>query len=66
MTEEMLVGEEVRQHPAWARLNDQLEWYDHKSAANQKRYKQIQAAQIMRFEDGNWKLQGDVIQAGGV
>lgn len=26
----------------------------------------IQAAQIMRFEDGNWKLQGDVIQAGGV
>ena len=47
MTEEMLVGEEVRQHPAWARLNDQLEWYDHKSAVNQQRYKQIQAAQII-------------------
>ena len=47
MTEELLVPEEVRQHPAWARLNDQLEWYDHKSAVNQQRYKQIQAAQII-------------------
>ena len=47
MTEELLVSEEVRQHPAWARLNDQLGWYDHKSAVNQKRYKQIQAAQII-------------------
>jgi Protein of unknown function (DUF4231) len=47
MTEELLVPEEVRQHPAWVRLNDQLEWYDHKSAVNQKRYKQIQAAQII-------------------
>src|SRR5918995_4735792 len=47
MTEELLVREEVRQHPAWARLNDQLGWYDGKSAANQKRYKQIQAAQII-------------------
>jgi hypothetical protein len=47
MTEELLVPEEVRQHPAWMRLNDQLEWYDHKSAVNQKRYKQIQAAQII-------------------
>jgi Protein of unknown function (DUF4231) len=47
MTEELLVPEEVRQHPAWVRLNDQLEWYDHKSAVNQQRYKQIQAAQII-------------------
>jgi hypothetical protein len=47
MTEELLVPEEVRQHPAWARLNNQLEWYDHKSAVNQQRYKQIQAAQII-------------------
>jgi hypothetical protein len=47
VTDELLVREEVRQHPAWVRLNDQLEWYDHKSAANQKRYKQIQAAQII-------------------
>ncbi len=29
------------------RLNDQLGWYDHKSAVNQKRYKQLQAAQII-------------------
>ena len=47
MTEELLVPEEVGQHPAWVRLNDQLGWYDHKSAVNQKRYKQIQAAQII-------------------
>src|SRR3712207_6753242 len=47
MTEELLVREEVRQHPAWVRLNDQLGWYDHKSGVNQKRYKQIQAAQIV-------------------
>src|SRR5215211_4767252 len=47
MTEELLVPEEVRQHPAWVRLDDQLGWYDHKSGVNQKRYKQIQAAQII-------------------
>jgi Protein of unknown function (DUF4231) len=47
MTEELLVREEVRQHPAWVRLNDQLGWYDHKSALNQERYKQLQAAQII-------------------
>jgi hypothetical protein len=47
MTEELLVREEVRQHPAWVRLNNQLGWYDHKSGINQKRYKQIQAAQII-------------------
>jgi hypothetical protein len=46
-TEQLLVREEVRQHPAWVRLNDQLGWYEAKSAANQKRYKQIQAAQII-------------------
>ena len=47
MTEELLVAKEVREHPAWVRLNDQLEWYDNKSAVNQQRYKQIQAAQII-------------------
>src|SRR3712207_3940115 len=46
-TEELLVPQEVRQHPAWVRLNDQLGWYDRKSAVNQERYKQIQAAQII-------------------
>ena len=46
-TEELLVPQEVRQHPAWVRLNDQLGWYDHKSAVNQKRYKQLQATQII-------------------
>ena len=47
VTEELLVREEVRDHPAWVRLNDQLGWYDHKSAVNQERYKQLQAAQII-------------------
>jgi hypothetical protein len=47
MTEELLVAEEVRQHPAWVRLNDQIGWYDRKSGVNQKRYKQVQAAQII-------------------
>ena len=47
MTEQLLVAEEVREHPAWVRLNDQFGWYDHKSDVNQKRYKQIQAAQII-------------------
>jgi hypothetical protein len=47
MTEELLVPEEARQHPAWVRLNAKLEWYDRKSSVNQKRYKQIQAAQIV-------------------
>jgi hypothetical protein len=47
MTEELLVREEIRQHPAWVRLNDQFGWYDHKSSVNQKRYKQIQGAQII-------------------
>jgi hypothetical protein len=47
MMEELLVPDEVKQHPAWVRLNDQLGWYDNKSGVNQKRYKQIQAAQII-------------------
>jgi hypothetical protein len=46
-TEELLVPAEARQHPVWVRLNEQLEWYDYKSAVNQMRYKQIQAAQII-------------------
>jgi uncharacterized protein DUF4231 len=46
-TEDLLVPQEIRQHPAWVRLTDQLGWYDHKSGVNQKRYKQIQAALII-------------------
>ena len=46
-TEALPIPDGVRQHPAWVRLNDQLGWYDHKSGVNQKRYKRIQAAQII-------------------
>lgn len=45
--EDISIPEEVRQHPAWIRLNDQLEWYDNKSGENQKRYKQIKVAQLV-------------------
>jgi hypothetical protein len=35
------------EHPAWLRLNDQLDWYDRKSGENQRRYKQIKVAQLV-------------------
>src|SRR5215218_11232686 len=47
MTEDPYVSEEVEKHPAWVRLNDQLEWYDRKSGENQRRYKQIKVAQLV-------------------
>lgn len=45
--EDVSIPEKVRQHPAWIRLNDQLDWYDKKSGDNQKRYKQIKVAQLV-------------------
>jgi hypothetical protein len=45
--EQYFVPEELRQHPAWMRLNDQLSWYDRKSSDNQRRYKQIKVAQLV-------------------
>src|SRR5215203_4033541 len=47
MTEDPYVSQEVSQHPAWTRLNDQLDWYDKKSGDNQRRYKQIKVAQFV-------------------
>ncbi len=44
---EPLIPEEVRQHPAWFRLNDQLEWYDRKSGSKQRWYKTIKTAQLI-------------------
>jgi hypothetical protein len=38
---------EFAEHPAWLRLNDQLDWYDKKSGDNQRRYKQIKVAQLV-------------------
>jgi Protein of unknown function (DUF4231) len=45
--EEIFVPEEGTKHPAWLRLNDQLDWYDKKSGDNQRRYKQIKVAQLV-------------------
>ena len=47
VTEEYLVPEELRQHPAWIRLNDQLSWYDRKSGDNQRWYKSIKTTQLV-------------------
>ena len=47
MAEDPNVSQEVSQHPAWTRLNDQLDWYDKKSGDNQRRYKQIKVAQLV-------------------
>ena len=35
------------EHPAWLRLNGQLDWYGKKSGDNQRRYKQIKVAQLI-------------------
>jgi hypothetical protein len=45
--EEHLDTAKFAEHPAWLRLNDQLDWYDKKSGENQRRYKQIKVAQLI-------------------
>lgn len=42
-----ILPQQVEEHPAWRRLNDQLEWYDNKSSHNQFWYKFIKRAQII-------------------
>jgi hypothetical protein len=46
-TEEHFDTVKFAEHPAWLRLNDQLDWYDKKSEDNQKRYKQIKVTQLI-------------------
>ena len=41
------VPEKVKDHVAWHRLNDQIEWYDRKSGTNQFWYKWIKLAQLV-------------------
>jgi len=41
------VPDQVKEHPAWHRLNDQLEWYDKKSGDNQFWHKLIKRAQLI-------------------
>lgn len=47
MREALSVSDEVGQHPAWFRLNNQLQWYDKKSATKQRRYKTIKVTQLV-------------------
>jgi len=47
MNEEISIPDEVRNHPAWLRLEDQRKWYSKKSALNQKWYKGLKLAQIV-------------------
>jgi len=35
------------EHPAWARLEDQLNWYDHKSGVAQRAFKRLKVVQIV-------------------
>lgn len=43
---ELQIPEAVKVHPAWIRLEDQLQWYDNKSGHCQQWYKRIRLAQI--------------------
>lgn len=36
-----------KEHPAWLRLEDQLDWYDRKSRSNQTWYKVLKLTQIV-------------------
>lgn len=47
MAREATVPDGVEGHPAWYRLNDQLEWYDARSGSSQRAYKRIQGAQLI-------------------
>jgi Protein of unknown function (DUF4231) len=41
------VPDQVKEHVAWHRLNDQIEWYDRKSGSNQSWYKRLKLAQLV-------------------
>jgi hypothetical protein len=40
------VPEALTQSPAWARLEDQREWFGRKAVANERRYRQIKVLQL--------------------
>jgi hypothetical protein len=44
---ELSIPERVANSPAWARLEDQVEWYDRKALANKQRYRQIKVLQLL-------------------
>jgi Protein of unknown function (DUF4231) len=41
------VPEALAQSPAWARLEDQREWFGSKAVANERRYRQIKVLQLL-------------------
>lgn len=43
---ELQIAESVKAHPAWQRLENQLQWYDNKSVYCQQWYKWIRLAQV--------------------
>ena len=47
MNEETPIPDEVKNHPAWNRLESQRKWYAEKSAFNQKWYKALKLIQIV-------------------
>ena len=46
MHEEISIPDEIRNSPAWHRLENQRKWYSNTSAYNQKRYKGLKMVQI--------------------
>lgn len=42
-----VIAEEIKNHPAWLRLEDQLNWYDAKSAWNQTWHKRLRIVQLL-------------------
>jgi hypothetical protein len=45
--QEAPVPDGVKNHPAWARLVDQINWYDDKSQFNQRWYKHLKVLQVV-------------------
>lgn len=41
------LDEEIKIHPAWLRLEDQIQWYDIKSASNKRWYKFLRVTQLV-------------------
>jgi hypothetical protein len=39
--------EDLKDHPAWLRLEDQLQWYDNKSTLNKKWHKILRVIQLV-------------------
>ena len=46
MSQELSTPDEVKRHPTWYRLQDQLKWYSKESAKNKKKYYDIKLVQI--------------------